>query len=205
MVSLKTIIFNLLRMQRPPRCYVQIGEHTPAIPYIISMAHTDRVIIGKFCAISHGVILIPNNGHIPPLEYREYRVSNYPVASLSRHGWLQKYALTEKRNFIIIGNDVWIGANAIILPGVTVGDGAIIGAGAVVTRDVPPYAIMVGVPAKILKYRYTKDDIKKLLKIAWWNWSSEKIARNVDYFYGKVEAFIGKFYEEAAQERNRDS
>jgi virginiamycin A acetyltransferase len=169
------------------------------------MAHTDRVIIGKFCAISHGVILIPNNGHIPPLEYREYRVSNYPIASLSKQGWLQKYALTEKRNFVIIGNDVWIGANAIILPGVTIGDGAIVGAGAIVTHDVPPYAIVAGVPAEILKYRYTEDQIKKLLKIAWWNWSPEKIARNVDYFYGKVETFIKKFYEEAAAQEETES
>jgi virginiamycin A acetyltransferase len=196
MVSLRIIILNLLHLRRPPRCSVKIGKYTPNVPYIVPMDPTDRVVIGRFCLIWHSAILIPNNGHIPPLKYREYRVSNYPIAALGKHGWLQKYALPEKRNFIVIGNDVWIGANAIILPGVTIGDGAIVAAGAVVSRDVPPYAIVGGVPAKILRYRYTEEQIKKLLKIAWWNWSPEKIAINVDYFYGKVEAFIEKFYEE---------
>ena len=191
-------------MQNPPRCFVQMGEYSDAVPYIIPMDPTDRVIIGKFCSIAHGTILIPNNGHTPPMEYREYRVANYAVAHLSKRGWLPEYALPEKRNFIIIGNDVWIGANAIILPGVTVGDGAIVGAGAVVSRDVPPYAIVAGVPAKILRYRYTEENIKKLLEIAWWNWRPEKIAANVDYFYGKVETFIEKFHKEAAHEK-RDS
>ena len=74
-----------------------------------------------------------------------------------------------------IGNDVWIGANAIIQSGVTIGDGAIIGSGAVVTKDVPPYAIVVGVPAKILKYRFNKEQIKELLQLKWWNLPFDKI------------------------------
>lgn len=196
MVSLKMIIVSMLRMQHPPKCRVQIGEYTTSIPHIIPVAYTDRVIIGKFCSIAHGVIMIPNNGHIPPFDYREYRVSNYAVAALSKHGWLPKYALPDRTQFIVVGNDVWIGANAIILQGVTIGDGAVVGAGAVVNSDVPPYAIVAGVPAKIKRYRYTEDQIRKLLKIAWWNWSAERIAANVDYFYGKVEAFIEKFFSE---------
>jgi len=92
---------------------------------------------------------------------------------------------------------VTLGANAIILPGVSVGDGAIVGAGAVVTHDVPPYAIVGGVPAKILRYRYTREQILKLLKIAWWNWPEERIVKNMDYFYGKVQTFIDIFYEES--------
>jgi virginiamycin A acetyltransferase len=186
---------NLLRMQNPPKCSVQVGAHTSGVPYIIAAARTDRVVIGKYGSIAHGVVLIPNNGHIPPLEYRRYRVSTYPMARLGKKGWLPKYALPEK-TFIVIGNDVWIGANAIILPGVAIGDGAVIGAGAVVSHDIPPYAIAAGVPARILQYRYSADQIEKLLKIAWWNWSREKIAENVDYFYGNVDTFIEKFYEE---------
>ncbi|MNI40841.1 Chloramphenicol acetyltransferase [compost metagenome] len=76
---------------------------------------------------------------------------------------------------IVIGNDVWIGANAVILPGVTLGDGAVIGAGAVVTKDVPPYAIVGGVPAKVIRYRFTPEEIEVLLRIKWWEWEIEEI------------------------------
>lgn len=106
------------------------------------------------------------------------------------------YWLPNKKNYVYIGNDVLIGAYAIILPGVTIGDGAVIGAGSVVTHNVPSYAVAAGVPAKILRYRYTKEEIHKLLKIAWWNWSEKKMVENMDYFYGKVSDFIQKFYPE---------
>lgn len=94
-----------------------------------------------------------------------------------------------------IGNDVWIGCNAIIVSGVNIGNGAIVGAGAVVTKDVPDYAVVVGVPARITRYRYTKEQIYKLNKIAWWNWSREEIAQNYEDFYD-VETFINKYYKE---------
>jgi acetyltransferase-like isoleucine patch superfamily enzyme len=108
-------------------------------------------------------------------------------------GWTQKNTLPAKNNFVVIGNDVWIGMNAIILAGVKIGNGAVVGAGAVVTHSVPAYAIVAGVPAKILRYRYTEDQRAELLKIAWWNWSDEKIKNNADYFYGGVDNFIQKF------------
>ena len=79
-----------------------------------------------------------------------------------------------------IGNDVWTGANAVILKGVTIGDGAVVGAGSVVTKDVPPYAIVVGNPSKILKYRFNKDDISYLLSIKWWNFERGIIKEMVD-------------------------
>jgi tetrahydrodipicolinate N-succinyltransferase len=94
---------------------------------------------------------------------------------------------------IVIGNDVWIGAGAIILPEVKVGDGAIIGAGAVVTHDVPAYAMVVGIPAKILRYQFTQNQIDQLEKIAWWNWDDDKIVRNIRKFYGDVDQFIKEF------------
>lgn len=84
---------------------------------------------------------------------------------------------------IVIGNDVWIGANVVILPGVKIGDGAVLAAGAVVTKDVEPYAIVGGVPAKIIKYRYNKQIINSLLQIKWWDWSIEKIEENIEFFY----------------------
>ena len=92
----------------------------------------------------------------------------------------------------VIGNDVWIGWNAILTPGVHIGDGAIIGAGAVVTHDVPPYAIVGGVPARIIGMRFSKDIIDKLLTIKWWYWSDEMIKANYEYFY-QPELFVAKF------------
>jgi virginiamycin A acetyltransferase len=131
---------------------------------------------------------------MPPKGLEEYRVATYPVARIRKHGFSPGYHLPEPRNFIIIGNDVTVGANAIILPGVRIGDGAVVGAGAIVTTDVPPYAIVAGVPAKIIRYRYSSEQIEKLLRIAWWNWDEDKIFRNMDYFYGKVDDFIERFH-----------
>jgi len=196
MVSLKLILYNMLKMRHFPRCIVEIGKYTRGIPYIIRSESSDRVTIGKCCSIAHGVILITHPGHIPPKDLEDYRVASYPVARVRNHGFLPRYYLPEKRNFVKIGNDVTLGANVIILPGVIVGDGAIIGAGAIVTKDVPPYAIVAGVPAKVLRYRHSQEQIKKLLQIAWWNWDEQKIVNNMDYFYGKVDTFIEKFYEE---------
>lgn len=92
------------------------------------------------------MIIVAHLGHIAH-EYRDYHVSNYSMARVGKHGGGSHY-LPERRNFVIIGNDLWIGVNAIILPGVTICDGTIIGASAVVTYDVPPYAIAAGVPTE---------------------------------------------------------
>jgi len=89
-----------------------------------------------------------------------------------------------------IGNDVWIGHNVVILPGVKkIGDGAVIGAGAVVTEDVPPYSVAAGVPAKVIKYRFDKQVIEKLMKIKWWDWPEEKIKENIGLF-GDIGEFV---------------
>jgi acetyltransferase-like isoleucine patch superfamily enzyme len=100
---------------------------------------------------------------------------------------------TYSKGPVVIGNDVWIGFRAIILSGVRIGDGAVIGAGAVVTHDVPPYAIATGIPAKVQRFRFTEHQVKKLLQIAWWDWDLQEIVENIDYFYGDVEDFIKKF------------
>lgn len=84
---------------------------------------------------------------------------------------------------VTIGNDVWIGANVILLPGVTIGDGAVIAAGAVVTKDVEPYAVVGGVPARLIKYRFSEEKIRLLEEIKWWEWPKEEIERNIELFY----------------------
>lgn len=93
---------------------------------------------------------------------------------------------------IHIGNDVWIGANAVVLPGVTIHDGAIIGAGAIVTKDIPAYAVVVGVPARVLKYRFNQDQINILEKVQWWNWEADEIINNFDLLK-KPELFFEKY------------
>jgi virginiamycin A acetyltransferase len=169
----------------------QIGENTYGNPTIIT-THDNKVIIGKYCSIAENVIIAGDN-------HSYSGVANFPLTELlAKNKKVTIEIPADSSKFrrelpIIIGNDVWIGAGAIILPEVTVGDGAIIGAGTVVTHDVPPYAIVVGVPAKILRYRFTQNQINQLLEIAWWNWDYEKIMANIRKFYADVDQFINEF------------
>jgi acetyltransferase-like isoleucine patch superfamily enzyme len=154
----------------------------------------DSVVIGKYCSIGPEVMFIPSMGHLPTQEFQNMRVSTYPLQNLSETGWKEKYNLPRKawKIGINIGNDVWIGTRAIIMPAINIGDGAVIAAGAVVTKNVPAYAIVGGVPAEIIRYRYTQQQIEDLLKIKWWNWSEEKVKQNIDDFYNDVDLFIQK-------------
>ena len=138
--------------------------------------NNDRLIIGKFCSIACGAKFIFNcanhtlkslSTYTFPLFFEEWDLSKSEVAS----AW-------DNKGDIIIGNDVWIGYDAVIMAGVTIGDGAIIGTRAVVTKDVEPYSIVGGVPAKEIRKRFAPDVIKRLLELQWWNWPDEKI-RNV--------------------------
>ncbi len=139
----------------------------------------DKLIVGKFCAIACGVKFIMNgaNHEVKP-------VSTYPFAIFG-NGWERindgvihgdKYPY---KGDTIIGSDVWIGYDATIMPGVKIGNGAIIGTRALVTKDVPDYAVVGGNPAKIIRKRFSDSDIERLLKIAWWDWSVENITANL--------------------------
>lgn len=135
----------------------------------------DKLIIGKFCMIASDVQFIMNGAN-----HLTNSISSYPFAIFGQ-GWgeaMEGKPYPAKGN-TTIGNDVWLGYRAAILPGVNIGDGAIIGAYAVVTKDVPPYAIVAGNPAKVIRMRFKEDDIKRLLQIQWWNWPMEKITRHV--------------------------
>jgi virginiamycin A acetyltransferase len=133
----------------------------------------DRLVIGKFVAIAQGTQFIMNGANHPMSGF-----STFPFSSFV--GW-QDDAPVEwgNRGDTVIGNDVWIGRDAVIMPGVTVGDGAIIGAHAVVAKDVPPYAVVVGNPGRVIKKRFDDATIAKLLDIAWWHWEPATIAKHV--------------------------
>lgn len=137
----------------------------------------DKLVIGKFCSIACGAKFLMNSGNHSmrslaaypfPLFYEEWGLDRGDVAD----AW-------DNRGDIVIGNDVWIGYEAVIMAGVTVGDGAIIGTRAVVTRDVAPYTIVGGIPAKPIRKRFTEDTIARLQDIRWWDWPAERIRKNI--------------------------
>ena len=136
----------------------------------------DKLIIGKFCMIASDATFIMNGGN-----HLTEATSAYPFAIF---GGAWQHAMDGKtyptKGDTIIGNDVWIGHDANIMPGITIGDGAIIGTKAVVTKDVEPYTIVGGNPAKPIKKRFSEDIISKLLQLKWWDWDIEKITKNVD-------------------------
>ena len=140
----------------------------------------DRLIIGRFVAIATGAQFVMNGANHPMGGF-----STYPFDML---GFTDAPELTgadlASRGDTIIGNDVWIGREAVILPGVRVGDGAIIGTRAVVGRDVPPFAVAVGNPARVVRRRFDNDTVAALLDIAWWNWPPEAVAANLDAIRG---------------------
>jgi virginiamycin A acetyltransferase len=142
----------------------------------------DKLSIGKFCAIASGVEFILNGGN-----HLVEAISSYPF-SIFGNGWEQAM---EGRKFpnkgdIVVGNDVWLGYRSVILAGVTIGDGAIVGAYSVVTKDVPPYTIVAGNPAKEIRRRFSDAEIERLLELRWWNWPMEKISSNVHLLTGNT-------------------
>jgi virginiamycin A acetyltransferase len=137
----------------------------------------DRLIIGRFCAIAQGVEFVMNGAN-----HRMCSVTTYPF-NIMGNGWEKSTPSLEDLPFkgdTLVGNDVWIGQNATVMPGVHIGDGAIIAANSVVTRDVPAYHIAGGNPCKILRKRFDDELIEYLLDLKWWDWPTEKIFNNLE-------------------------
>ena len=135
----------------------------------------DKLIIGKFCSIACGTKFLLNSAN-----HSLRSLSTYPFPLFFEEWEQDPRNVTmswDNKGDIVIGNDVWIGFEAVILAGVTIGDGAVIGTRAVVTKDVPPYAIVGGIPAKPIKKRFSEKTIKALLQIQWWDWPKEKIQK----------------------------
>ncbi|VEP17156.1 Virginiamycin A acetyltransferase [Hyella patelloides LEGE 07179] len=137
----------------------------------------DKLIIGKFCALSRGIKFIMNGAN-----HKMSGFSTYPFEIFGK-SWKRITPKPTEYPFkgdTIIGNDVWMGYETVIMPGVKIGDGAIIAAKSVVTKDIQPYTIVGGNPAKFIRQRFPDEIIKALLEIAWWNWEIEKITRNLE-------------------------
>jgi acetyltransferase-like isoleucine patch superfamily enzyme len=146
----------------------EIGEGTYGRPDIRFYDDGATLKIGNYCSIAGDVTILLGGEH-----HHDW-VSNYPFSIHSDGaGELPGYPMT--KGDVIIGNDVWIGYDALILSGVKIGDGAVIAARALVNKDVEPYSIVGGVPAKHLRYRFSAETIKALQEIAWWNWSAAEI------------------------------
>lgn len=137
----------------------------------------DKLIIGKFCAIGKGIEFIMNGAN-----HRMNSITTYPF-NIMGSGWEKCTPKLEElpiKGNTIIGNDVWIGQNVTVMPGIHIGDGAIIAANSVVTKDIPAYHIAGGNPCKIIRKRFDDELISFLLKIKWWDWTPEKIFDNLD-------------------------
>ncbi len=136
----------------------------------------DKLILGKFCALARGVRFIMNGAN-----HALNGFSTYPFYIFGQ-GWETAMPSPEAfpyKGDTVVGHDVWIGYDALIMPGVRIGDGAIVAARAVVTTDVPAYAVVGGNPARIIKRRYAEAEVSELQRIAWWDWPLEKVTRHL--------------------------
>ena len=191
----KTVGYSMVRSEK---AHTELGNHTKVFPpfflhdvrlgdysYIAKNSTIRHCTIGKFCSIGSnfccGLGIHPTNGiSTSPMFYSTAKQNGITLCSKSK-------AAEAKQT--IIGNDVFIGVNVTVLDGVTIADGAVIGAGAVVVDDIPPYAVAVGVPAKVVKYRFDEATIKALLEKQWWNGTEEEL-KKVERDFWDVEAFL---------------
>lgn len=188
MVFLKNIITNPL---------IEVGDYTyyddfedvqnfeRNVRYLFDFTG-DKLIIGKFCMIASDAQFIMNGAN-----HLSDAISAYPFAVFGK-GW--EHAMEGKsypnKGDMVIGNDVWIGHRAVIMPGVTIGDGAIIGSYSLVSKDVAPYSIVGGNPAKEIRKRFSDADIERLLALRWWDWEPERITKYVHLLTGKEVAAL---------------
>jgi len=153
-------------------------------PYLFPLS-LDRLIIGKFVQIAHGVRFITSSVNHAMSGFSTYPFSNFMMTpQTSSEDIVAMFEASKNRGDVIVGNDVWLRLEATVMPGVKIGDGAIIGAKSVVAHDVEPYTIVAGNPARVVKKRFDDVTIEKLLKIQWWNWPIEKIETYKDVIGG---------------------
>jgi len=184
---------------------VELGEYTEVgiynvfeniklddFSYTGQFCTLQNVEIGKFSNIASMVRIGPTDHPMdrPTMHHFTYRRMKYGFAETDDELFYQWRA----EQVAYIGHDTWIGHGAIIMPNVRIGNGAVVGSGAVVTKDVDPYTIVVGVPAKPIRQRFAEDTVRKLEEIKWWDWSYETIKERLDDFYLPINEFTDKYY-----------
>ncbi len=160
--------------------------------YVMEDCQIDHAIIGKFCSIAAACRVNPGNHPLerPALHHFTYRSFQYGLACADDEEFFQ----WRRSHGVVLGHDVWLGHGVVVLPGVQIGTGAVVGAGAVVTRDVPPFTVVVGVPARVLRERFSKEVQAALLRIGWWNWSHDQLqAALMDFRQLDAQAFARKY------------
>lgn len=146
-----------------------------------------NISVGNYCSIAAKVFAC-GNGAFHASMLNKKAVSNFPFSPTFE----KDYPSSAKNQSIVIKNDVWIGHEAVLMGNITIGNGAIIGTRAIVTKDVPDYGVVVGNPGKLIKYRFTEQQIEKLLQIAWWNWELKVIQERLQYL-SDIDLLIEKF------------
>lgn len=183
-VSLLSLIDSTSVVNRKAKIYQFVKIFRSKIgAYTYIGRNTDIVCakVGKFCSIA-------SDCHIGMGTHTLNYISTSSIFTEKHNAtgfdWISNSSLEKVDPYkpVTIGNDVWIGLRVMVLGGVTIGDGAVVGAGAIVTKDVPPYAVVGGVPARIIKYRFPNEEIKSLMQIEWWNWSEDALRANLKAF-----------------------
>lgn len=158
---------------------IQLGRFTSLWgPNLDIKTNNERVIIGNFCSIARNVSIQTYN-------HNHKKITSYFIGqNLFKEKWENEKV---SKGSVVIENDVWIGAHSVILGGVTIHNGAVVAANSVVNKDVPPYSIVAGTPAKVIGCRFDEATISKLLELEWWNWSEEKINKNKSLFINELQ------------------
>jgi acetyltransferase-like isoleucine patch superfamily enzyme len=176
-----------------------IGPHTYGIPIIKTFDHDEtKLIIGSYSSLSETAMVMLGG------EHAHDRVTTYPLRINWRMEGAGQDGIPVPTGDTVIGSDVWLTMRTFVRSGITIGDGAIIASGAIVTKDVPPYAIVGGNPAKVIRYRHTEEQIKELLDIKWWNWPDELVRDAVPLLSSTdIDGFIAWAREQEAAGRTK--
>jgi acetyltransferase-like isoleucine patch superfamily enzyme len=170
----------------------KVGDYTYGNPNVVSWGEGRKLFIGNYCSIASGVTIFLGGNH------RSDWVTTYPFSAIT-DTWPEATGVSghpQSNGDVRIENDVWLGANCTVMSGITIENGAVIAASSLVTKDVPPYAIVGGNPARIIRYRFNEEIVKRLLKVNWWNWPEtyvrslipELLSTDIEKFFSKIQS-----------------